>query len=290
MQGNELTEEILIKVLCQRSVNQRIALSDAYKKEYNDDLLENIKSVTSGHFQSVVMSLFLRNSELYARDLYETRKSENSKVLIEVMCTMSNFEICNVGAALLRMYELTLDQYFEKYTTGDFKRLMVELFAHNRDETVMTNRDDARFDAEALKSLSLDESLTDECILIKILCLRSYGQISLIAREYGQLTESTLESDITRNFSGHMKAGLLAILGAAHYRPLFLASSLYKSVKGFRTDHRTLIRLIVTRSEVDMVDVKDAFVSKYGKHLRSHIEARTSFNYRLTLLTLIKYK
>ena len=51
----------------------------------------------------------------------------------------------------------------------------------------------------------------------------------------------------------------------------FFAEQLYKSMKGLGTNDRRLIRLVVTRSEIDMGEIKEAFMEKYGKSLEDMI-------------------
>lgn len=51
----------------------------------------------------------------------------------------------------------------------------------------------------------------------------------------------------------------------------FFAERLHESMAGMGTKDRALIRIMVTRCEVDMVDIKNAFQRKYGKTLESFI-------------------
>lgn len=55
-------------------------------------------------------------------------------------------------------------------------------------------------------------------------------------------------------------------------RPEFFAKCLYKSMAGLGTNDEQLIRLLVTRCEIDLADIKVAFQQKYGKSLRSFIQ------------------
>uniref|UniRef100_K1RGT2 Annexin n=3 Tax=Magallana TaxID=2171616 RepID=K1RGT2_MAGGI len=58
-------------------------------------------------------------------------------------------------------------------------------------------------------------------------------------------------------------------------------------MKGLGTDDRTLIRIIITRAEVDMVQIKQEFQKQFGKSLDGFIRDDTSGDYRKVLLALV---
>lgn len=51
----------------------------------------------------------------------------------------------------------------------------------------------------------------------------------------------------------------------------FFAEQLYKSMKGFGTNDDRLIRLVVTRCEVDMGEIKQVFGQQYNESLEDFI-------------------
>lgn len=50
-------------------------------------------------------------------------------------------------------------------------------------------------------------------------------------------------------------------------------------VQGAGTKDKTLIRIMVTRSEVDMLDIRQEYVKNYGKSLYTHISVSISIMY-----------
>lgn len=86
------------------------------------------------------------------------------------------------------------------------------------------------------------------------------------------MTGHGLEKAIRSEFSGDIMDGLIAILQCTTNKAEFFASRLHKSMAGIGTNDQQLIRLIVTRCEVDLNDIKVAFERLYGKSLRSWIK------------------
>ena len=70
---------------------------------------------------------------------------------------------------------------------------------------------------------------------------------------------------------------------------MYFAEQLYKSMKGAGTNDDKLIRLMVWRCEIDLVEIKESFkiVSK-GKTLQQFIKGDCSGDYKNALLALCK--
>ena len=58
-------------------------------------------------------------------------------------------------------------------------------------------------------------------------------------------------------------------------------------MSGAGTDDSTLIRLVVSRAEKDMVQIKQAYQAKFGTTLANDIKSDCSGDYKKILLALI---
>lgn len=129
-----------------------------------------------------------------------------------------------------------------------------------------------------------------------ILCSRSFSQLQQVFLEYHRLSGRDFEEVIKSEFSGDIENGLRAI--GIHFKILFnfavincllflicvvksvrdkssyFAKRLHESMAGFGTNDRALIRIISTRCEIDMVEIKNAYLSMYGKSLEADITVR----------------
>ena len=62
---------------------------------------------------------------------------------------------------------------------------------------------------------------------------------------------------------------------------------LHTAMDGFGTDDTTLIRVIVTRTEIDMHYIKAEYLRKYKETLYDAVHSETSRNYKAFLLSLL---
>ncbi|XP_053559161.1 annexin A11-like [Bombina bombina] len=95
-----------------------------------------------------------------------------------------------------------------------------------------------------------------------------------------------LEKSICREMSGDLESGMLAVVKCLKNTQAFFAERLHKAMKGTGTKDKTLIRIMVLRSEVDLLDIRTEYKRLYGKSLYTDITGDTSGDYRKMLLKL----
>jgi annexin A7/11 len=68
---------------------------------------------------------------------------------------------------------------------------------------------------------------------------------------------------------------------------MYFAQRLRDAMKGLGTDDKTLIRIIVSRSEIDMVQIKQCFLELTKKTLWKWIKEDTSGDYKKILQAVV---
>lgn len=289
MKGFGTDEKTIISILSNRNNLQRQEIAKQFKTLYGKDLVKDLKSELSGNFEKLVLAMMMPLPQYYAKELHDAMAGVGTDecVLIEVLCTMSNHEIRVIKQAYEAMYGRSLEDDLRNDTSGNFKRLMVSLCCANRDESFDVDPDDAINDAKELLRAGELQFGTDESTFNSILVQRNVPQLRQIFQEYDNITGHTLETAIENEFSGDIKKGLLAIVKCVKNRPGFFAEQLYKSMKGMGTDDDRLIRLVVTRCEVDMGEIKEEFRRQYNESLEDFISGDCSGHYKKCLLALV---
>ncbi|KAE8720634.1 Annexin D5 [Hibiscus syriacus] len=124
---------------------------------------------------------------------------------------------------------------------------------------------------------------TDEKTFIRIFSERSRAQLAASSASYRDMYGSSLKKAVKRETSGKFEDGLLTILRCSDNPAKYFAKVLRKAMKGLGTDDTTLIRIIVTRTEIDMQYIKAEYLRKY----KTTLNEETSGRYRTFLLALL---
>lgn len=289
MKGFGTDEKAIINVLGYRSNQQRQEVKQKFKALYGKDLMKELKSELSGHFEDVILNLLKTPREYDAYILHSAVKGvgTDESALIEVLCTRTSEQIEDIKKRYKLDYKHSLEGDVRSDTSGHFKRLLTSMLTGARDPNGPVDRAKAKADAQELYQAGEAKWGTDESKFNHILAARSYTHLRVMFDEYSKICKYDIEQSISREMSGDLEEGMLTIVKAVRNKPSYFAERLYKSMKGFGTDDATLVRVVVSRCEVDMVQIKKEFQNKYFKSLASFIKGDTSGDYKRVLIALI---
>ena len=152
MKGFGTDKKTIIQIITNRTNRERLAMIDSFKKQFNRDLVKDLKSELSGRFEDATLALF-QDPIIY--DCWSLKKAikgaeTNEDTLIEILTTRSNYEITLIKRKYLEMYGKTLEQDLSSDLSGDLKTVMLTLAAAFRSQNPMPNQVECQQKAEKL--------------------------------------------------------------------------------------------------------------------------------------------
>ncbi|KAK6743399.1 hypothetical protein RB195_010575 [Necator americanus] len=289
MKGLGCNNSKVVSVLCARTNWQRQEIARAFKVMYGKDLIKDLKSELTGDFEDLILALMEPTAVYDAKQLHKAMEGLGTKesVLIEIMTSRTNQQIAEIRQVYKQLYRRDLEADLIGDTSGCFQRLLVSLCAGGRDESNYTDHLRANQDARKLYSAGERRLGTDESCFNQILASQNFNQLRLVFDEYEKVTKHSIEKAIESEFSGDIRDGLLAVVAVVRNRPAYFAKLLHESMKGFGTRDNDLIRLVVSRCEYDMVDIRGQFQAMYKTSLENMIKGDCSGAYKDGLIALV---
>ncbi|XP_032085141.1 annexin A4 [Thamnophis elegans] len=288
MKGLGTDEDAIIEVLVNRNLSQRQEIKIAYKSTIGRDLINDLKSELSKNFENVIIGLMTPITLYDVEELKRAMKGAGTdeSCLIEILASRTNEEIRRINDTYHRQYGTSLEKDIASDTSSKFRRVLVSLSTGNRDDSSYVDQGLVQEDAKCLYEAGENKWGTSEGQFITILCSRNRSHLLRVFDEYKKIANKDITESIKSEMSGDLEDALLAIVKCLRNKPAYFAERLYKSMKGLGTDDNTLIRVMVSRCEIDMIDIKAEFKRMYGKSLYSFIKDDTSGDYRKVLLLL----
>lgn len=288
MKGLGTDEDPIMKILTSRSNCQRQQIAVAFKTLFGRDLVDDLKSELTGKLEKVIVALMTPANLYDAQELRHAMKGAGTteNVLVEILASRSTPEIHHINKVYKEEYGCELEDCITGDTSGYFQRMLVVLAQGNRDPDSKVNDALVEQDAQDLFKAGEMKWGTDEEKFITILGTRSNAHLRKVFDRYMTISGYQIEESIDRETSGNLENILLAIVKNVRSVPGYFAETLHKAMKGAGTDDETLIRVMVSRSEVDMLDIRKEYRKNYGRSLLQAIKGDTSGDYRNTLLLI----
>ncbi|KAK2172621.1 hypothetical protein NP493_945g00004 [Ridgeia piscesae] len=264
-----------------------------------------LKSEMGGYLKEAVVALTMTPADYDARSIHKAISGAGTKEswLIEIFCTRSNAEIKAIAASYLSRYKTNLEESIESDTSGHFKRFLVSAIQGNRAELTPTQTEQVLQNGPACmvdRALAAEEAAelysagelqfgTDESVFLKVMATRNVYQLRATFEEYQKMAGCHIMEAISKEMSGDIQETFKTLVMTTLDIPTYFAYKLFDAMRGFGTKDTTLIRIVISRSEIDLANIKEAYKREFSKELSDAIKSETSGEYKRLLVAIVRY-
>ncbi|CAN1174282.1 Annexin D5 [Linum perenne] len=279
----------VIDILAHRDAAHRAYIQYEYKTMFSEDIYKRLSSELSGKLENAVM-MWMQDPP--GCDAVIVRQglmpdTTNLDAVTEVICSRTPSQIQLFKQHYYARFGVYLEYDVNSRTSGDHKRMLLAYASTPRYEGWEVDKEMAMTDAKTLYKAGEKKLGTDEKTFINIFSSRSSAHMAAVDAAYDNLYGHSLKKAVKKETSGYFKQALLAVLLCSENPGMYFAKVLHKAMKGLGTNDAALIRVIVTRTEIDMQYIKAEYAKKYKKKLNDAIHSETSGSYRKFLLALL---
>ena len=282
-------KKTIIDITVNRTFAQRQQIREAYKASYGKDLMKDLKSELHSHLEDGILALFTDPIEYDADELRGAMKGmgTNEDTLIEIIASRPPHVLKAIIAKFKEKFNRDLEADVKSETSGTLRKLLIALLQCSRSVNTNPNQAQCAQIAQEIYQAGEKKLGTDESVFNKYFCTLSPYELAAVSREYHKLTGHTILQAIDKEFHGDSKKTLRTIVYATLSPSEYFATRVKDAVKGLGTKDHLLIRVLVSRSEIDMPQIKQYYKQLYGKDMVADIKSDISGEYQNLFVQLV---
>ncbi|KAF8009937.1 hypothetical protein BT93_J0804 [Corymbia citriodora subsp. variegata] len=287
-EGWGTNEKAIIEVLGHRNAAQRKQIREAYEQLYEEDLVKRLESELTRDFEKAVYRWILDPADRDAvlANVALRKSHPDYHVIIEISSIHSADELLEVRKAYKLRYKRSLEEDVAAHTTGDIRKLLVGIVSAYRYEGEEINARLANSEADVLHDAIKDGSFNHDEV-IRILSTRSKAQLRATFNRYQEDQGTSITKNLLVEHPDDFLVALRTTIRSLNDPSKYFVKVLREAIKRAGTDEDDLTRVIVTRAEKDLKEIKEEYYKKNSVSLDQAVAKDTTGHYQAFLLTLL---
>ena len=288
MEGFGTDEDTLIKIIANRTTSQRLKIKEEWKKKYGTDLIEELKKELHGKFEEAIVALFSDPIDYDCDSLRSAMSGlgTNEDTLIEIISSRPQEVLKQIKERYQQKFNRDLIEDIKKDTHGTLQNVLTTILQCKRSTNKSPNSKEISKYAQEIYDAGEAKIGHDSSIFNKYLTTLSPIELICLNQEYNFIAKHTILDAIDKEFVGNSKKAFRALVYATLLPSEYFATRVNEAVKGIGTKDHLLMRVIITRDEIDMPQIKECYKKLYGKSMIEAIKDDISGNYRKLMLEL----
>ena len=284
----KLDEKTIISILSTTSNLDRQIIRLFYKKKYTNPIQLDIKCQLSSDLRDLAIDLFDLPYEYDARELHRalTSSKKEEKTIIEIIITRPRSHIVLVQKIYKKFYNTSLKNDILNLNNKEFSEFLIALLSSRRPSTQTIEINEAYNIAKDIIKNGIKQYGINVDLFKKVFVDKSREDLILISRAFFDLYKKSLYESVDKEISGKNKMIIKDILFGIITPAQYFAKKAYKAMKGPGTDENTLFRVIISRAEIDMDDIREYYFRDWNTDLRNDIDGDCSGAFGQILMNL----
>uniref|UniRef100_A0A8R1HK51 Annexin n=1 Tax=Caenorhabditis japonica TaxID=281687 RepID=A0A8R1HK51_CAEJA len=276
LHGLDTKDQTIINTVLYHNNFQRQKILGAYEDMYSRKLLEDLEEECGGFFFEMCQALFKPAPNYDAQCVY--------KSLSQLRALRETY---------LTDYRKSLDKDITVKVEGVVGKMLNLLLCTNRDEGlgIKLNDDLVAKHVKILSNVSIDDIAKNVQVFEELFIGHSWKHIGAVLDKFDEtrIDLHDIETVIRRNKTIHseIRLILLTIARVSRSIQIYFAEKLRTAMTHERVDQSTIIRICVSRSEIDLQDISLEYKRKYQRPLEHDICQSTSGEYTRMICTLL---
>ena len=299
---NDQSIENLTDILCVTTNEERQLIRSYFKKTYNHPIQNDIKEKFTGDLsllQEIMINMFDTPYEYDARELRKALSDslgDEDDTIIEIFSSRPKDHLNTVDLAYSKFFETSLKDELKNQLPKQFAEFLLLLMDSDRADEQTLSGDEAYEIAQEIIKNGTKVYASDAELFKKVFVEKSRIDLILVSRAYYELTEKCLyeafeeenvvaksifndeeeEKKVRNKNIKLIKALIFTVITPAE----FFAKKLITALKELTTDINTLIRIMITRREIDMDAINEYYSKETNSDLKNDVENEsTCMNY-----------
>ena len=270
----------IVELICKLTNEQRQNLKQMYLSSYGTELEKDLKSALSGDAEDLILGLMKTPIDFDAEQIYLSMKGlgTDEDTLSEMIATRPSRRLIRIRERYHELYNETLENDIKGDTSDYYRNILIAMIQGGRSDNPYPNSQKMK---EIVQKLTEDnDSIKDNFVSYFVNC--SYGEICTICREYEKATGKYILDSIKNIFSSDEYNFFSILLNYISDPGKFFAEKIH----GFKD--KDLIRIIISRSEENMDEIRDSYKELYNIELIEDIKNNTKGDFQLGLSILVQ--
>lgn len=269
----------ITELISKKTQKQRMKLRQTYKKNYEVDLMTDLKSNLAGLYKKIVLALFTDPVEYDVDLIYNSLKNDDSKnILINIFASRPDWYLNKIKNIYLKKYNIELEEHINNDTSDEFNKLLLQILQCKRSKNQAPDIDQCKQLADDLEQEESNNLSIDSPIINSIFMLLSPQELIMVCKEYHKSTERLLTDMVNEKFKGNVKKLLNAILMAKISPSEFFANALHEALADNSFDE-SIISILISRADVDLNVIKKYYFKLYENDLADDIANKDKNEY-----------